>query len=108
MVRLIKNNSQYKITVPIELVRAKGWASGTQFRFLEDEHGQIHLHTVLPSKSGRRGYTLIGNNKQFKLTVPIDVVHEKSWSAGTDIRFVEDLVGNVFLRPYGSTRGEYE
>lgn len=44
---------------------------------------------------------LVENNGQYKLTVPIDIVRDKGWDAGADIRFVEDLEGNIFLRVIG-------
>lgn len=97
MVRLVKNNSQYKITVPVDLVRSKGWAAGTQFRFLEDETGRIFLQ-ALDATQDKRGYALIENNSQYKLTIPVDIVRDKRWTTGTDIRFVEDMQGRVFLR----------
>ena len=48
MVKLVKNNGQYKITIPIDLIRDKGWDAGTEFRFIEDKDGNITLKPILP------------------------------------------------------------
>lgn len=46
MVRLVKNRTQYKLTIPIDLVRDKGWQPGMQFRFIEDKDGTIILKII--------------------------------------------------------------
>lgn len=46
VVRLVKNNSQYKLTIPIDIVRDKRWKEGTEFRFLEDKDGNITLKAI--------------------------------------------------------------
>jgi hypothetical protein len=52
MVKLVKNNGQYKITLPIDLVKDKGWDPGTEFRFIEDKDGNITLKVIKPKKEG--------------------------------------------------------
>lgn len=46
MVKLVENNGQYKLTLPIDIIRDKGWAAGTEFRFVEDVNGNIILKPI--------------------------------------------------------------
>lgn len=46
MVRLVENNGQFKITLPIDIIRDKGWEAGTEFRFVEDADGNIILKPI--------------------------------------------------------------
>jgi len=48
VVKLVKNNGQFKLTVPVDLVRDKGWNAGTRFRFIEDALGNITLKAIEP------------------------------------------------------------
>ena len=41
---------------------------------------------------------IVVSNKQFRITLPKDLVEEKGWKAGTKLRFIEDLEGNVYLK----------
>ena len=41
---------------------------------------------------------VVVSNKQFRITLPKDLVEEKGWKAGTKLRFIEDLDGNVYLK----------
>lgn len=41
---------------------------------------------------------LVLNRGQYKITIPKELAEEKGWGAGTKIRFVEDLEGNIFLK----------
>ena len=41
---------------------------------------------------------LVVNNGQYKITIPKELAESKGWKAGTVLRFVEDLDGNVFLK----------
>ena len=41
---------------------------------------------------------VVVSNNQFRITLPKDLVEEKGWKAGTKLRFVEDLEGNVLLK----------
>jgi bifunctional DNA-binding transcriptional regulator/antitoxin component of YhaV-PrlF toxin-antitoxin module len=41
---------------------------------------------------------VVVSNNQFRITLPKDLVEEKGWKAGTKLRFVEDLEGNVYLK----------
>ncbi len=58
--KLVKNNGQYKLTLPVDLVRDRGWAPGTEFRFIEDKDGNITLKPIAPrteekkQKEGKR------------------------------------------------------
>jgi bifunctional DNA-binding transcriptional regulator/antitoxin component of YhaV-PrlF toxin-antitoxin module len=46
MVKVVVNNGQYKITIPKELAEAKGWASKTRLRFVEDSEGNVILKEI--------------------------------------------------------------
>ena len=46
MVKVVKNNKQYKITIPKELAEDKGWDAGTILRFIEDLDGKVYLKEV--------------------------------------------------------------
>lgn len=50
---------------------------------------------------------IVNNRGQFKITLPKEIVLSKGWSSDTRIRFVEDLEGNIILRPIeaGSAAG---
>lgn len=41
---------------------------------------------------------VVVNYGQYKITIPKDLAESKAWKAGTRLRFVEDLQGNVFLK----------
>ncbi len=41
---------------------------------------------------------VVVNNGQYKVTVPKELAIERGWKAGTILRFVEDLEGNLFLK----------
>ncbi|MBR9677275.1 AbrB/MazE/SpoVT family DNA-binding domain-containing protein [Candidatus Woesearchaeota archaeon] len=41
---------------------------------------------------------IVLNNGQYKITIPKDLAQAKGWDAGTTLRFLEDLQGNVFLK----------
>ncbi len=41
---------------------------------------------------------IIENNGQYKITLPKDLVLDKGWKAGDEIRFVEDTEGRIFLK----------
>jgi bifunctional DNA-binding transcriptional regulator/antitoxin component of YhaV-PrlF toxin-antitoxin module len=41
---------------------------------------------------------VVESNGQYRITIPKGLVKDKGWSAGTELRFVEDLDGNVFLK----------
>ncbi|MCK5107303.1 MAG: AbrB/MazE/SpoVT family DNA-binding domain-containing protein [Nanoarchaeota archaeon] len=49
---------------------------------------------------------IVVSNNQYRITVPKDLVEEKGWGAGTKLRFVEDIDGNVFLKEITANRGE--
>lgn len=53
MVKLVKNNGQYKLTIPIDLIRDKGWQPGTEFRFIEDKDGNITLKVIQPKSASQ-------------------------------------------------------
>ena len=46
MVKVVVNNSQYKITIPKELAESKGWTKKTRLRFIEIPDGTIILKEV--------------------------------------------------------------
>ncbi|MBI2105569.1 AbrB/MazE/SpoVT family DNA-binding domain-containing protein [Candidatus Woesearchaeota archaeon] len=37
-------------------------------------------------------------NGQYRVTIPKELVEERKWKAGTKLRFVEDINGNIFLK----------
>lgn len=46
MVKIVNNSGQYKITIPKDIVEAKGWCSETKLRFVEDLEGNIVLKVI--------------------------------------------------------------
>jgi hypothetical protein len=42
---------------------------------------------------------IVNNGGQFKITLPKEIVLAKGWSSETRLRFIEDLEGNIILRP---------
>ncbi len=45
-----------------------------------------------------RTMKIVENNGQYKITLPKDLVLDKGWKAGDEIRFVEDIEGRIFLK----------
>lgn len=41
---------------------------------------------------------LVVNNGQYKITIPKELAESKGWKAGTILRFVEDVDGNVYFK----------
>lgn len=41
---------------------------------------------------------IVESNGQYRITIPKDMIKDKGWKAGTDLRFVEDMEGNIFLK----------
>ena len=41
---------------------------------------------------------IVENNGQYKITLPKDLVSDKGWKAGDEIRFVEDTEGKIFIK----------
>lgn len=37
-------------------------------------------------------------NGQYRVTLPKTLVKDKRWTAGTELRFVEDMDGRVYLK----------
>jgi bifunctional DNA-binding transcriptional regulator/antitoxin component of YhaV-PrlF toxin-antitoxin module len=46
LVNIVNNQGQYKITIPKDIVEAKGWNSETKLRFVEDMEGNIALRVI--------------------------------------------------------------
>ncbi len=44
--RIVESNGQYRITIPKDLVKAKGWTAGTELRFVEDLEGNVYLKEI--------------------------------------------------------------
>ena len=44
--KVVLNNSQYKITIPKDLAEEKGWGPGTRIRFAEDADGNVFLKVI--------------------------------------------------------------
>jgi hypothetical protein len=53
VVRLVKNGPQFKLTIPLDLVKDKGWEAGTEFRFVEDKDGNVTLKPITPAKGAK-------------------------------------------------------
>jgi hypothetical protein len=54
-VKIVSYNKQYRITLPLDLVKDKGWDAGTELRFVEDEQGRIYLKPIeQPLKPGNK------------------------------------------------------
>ena len=51
MVSISAYGRQHRITIPLELVRMRGWRKGTRLRFVEDVQGNILLKEVEPHGS---------------------------------------------------------
>jgi len=41
---------------------------------------------------------IVSNNGQYKITLPKDLVVDKGWKAGDELRFIEDMEGRIFLK----------
>jgi bifunctional DNA-binding transcriptional regulator/antitoxin component of YhaV-PrlF toxin-antitoxin module len=48
-VKIVVYNGQFRITLPKDLVRDKGWDASTELRFVEDEQGRIYLKPIEPT-----------------------------------------------------------
>jgi AbrB family looped-hinge helix DNA binding protein len=61
--KVVLNNSQYKITIPKEIAEEKGWGPGTKIRFVEDAEGNIILRVLekKPLKKTERKVKRDGN-----------------------------------------------
>lgn len=44
--RVVAYKGQYRITIPKDLVEAKGWKAGTRLRFVEDAKGDVSLKEI--------------------------------------------------------------
>ena len=44
--KIVVYNKQYRITIPKELVEAKGWRPKTKLRFVEDTEGNVYLKEI--------------------------------------------------------------
>lgn len=44
--KIIEYNGQYRITLPKELVKDKGWKAGDEIRFVEDLDGRVFIKKV--------------------------------------------------------------
>jgi len=59
--KVVAFKGQYRITLPKDLVKDKGWDPGTELRFVEDEQGRIYLKPIAtapsrgPSTTHRKG-----------------------------------------------------
>jgi len=42
---------------------------------------------------------IVNNNGQHKITIPRDIIEVKGWSSKTKLRFLEDVYGNIILKP---------
>lgn len=49
--KIVAFKGQYRITLPKDLVKDKGWDPGTELRFVEDEQGRIYLKPITAAPS---------------------------------------------------------
>ena len=47
---------------------------------------------------------IVNNNGQYKLTLPKELVEYKGWKSGMKVTFVEDVEGNIILKPIGKMK----
>lgn len=55
--------------------------------------------------AGARAVKIVEYKGQFRITLPKDLVHDKGWDKETELRFVEDEQGRVYLKPITPKRG---
>jgi bifunctional DNA-binding transcriptional regulator/antitoxin component of YhaV-PrlF toxin-antitoxin module len=41
---------------------------------------------------------IVNNKGQYKITIPKDIMLSKGWDENTQLRYVEDLDGNIVLK----------
>jgi len=46
MVKVVVNNSQYKITIPKDLAEGKNWNGSTKLRFIETVEGTVIIKEI--------------------------------------------------------------
>jgi len=51
-VKIVGFKGQYRITLPKDLVRDRGWDKGVELRFVEDEKGRVYLKELSPPQRG--------------------------------------------------------
>ena len=98
MVKVVNNSGQHKITIPKDIVEAKGWISKTRLRFIEDFKENIILKPV-----EGKGTKVVDNAGQHKITIPKDIIGDRNWSSETRLRFIEDIEGNIMLKEMKTT-----
>lgn len=54
-----------------------------------------------------RTVKIVAYNGQYRITLPKDLVEDKGWRAGTELRFVEDEHGRVYLKKIRSRRSRH-
>lgn len=54
MVKIVNNRGQYKITIPKDIMLAKGWDENTKLRFVEDLEGNIILKEIRDDRSEKK------------------------------------------------------
>lgn len=45
-VKIVQYNGQYRITLPKDLVKDKGWDEHMELRFIEDAEGRVYLKPI--------------------------------------------------------------
>ena len=41
---------------------------------------------------------IVESGGQYRITIPKDIIKDKEWDAGTELRFIEDKEGNIYLK----------
>lgn len=54
--KIVEFKGQHRITLPKDLVKAKGWASKTELRFIETPDGTVILKEIEPEKKKGEGH----------------------------------------------------
>jgi bifunctional DNA-binding transcriptional regulator/antitoxin component of YhaV-PrlF toxin-antitoxin module len=42
---------------------------------------------------------IVNNKGQYKITIPKELILSQGWDSNTRLRFVEDLTGNIIIKP---------
>jgi hypothetical protein len=69
-----------------------------QKEFARQYSGPEYSTTVTTKIATTASMKIVENNGQYKITLPKDLVLDKGWKAGDEIRFVEDTEGRIFLK----------
>ncbi len=69
------------------------------------DHRQRRAVRNAHSDQGPPTVKIVAFKGQFRITLPKDLVRDKGWGTSTELRFVEDEQGRVYLKPMGPEQG---